>query len=252
MPAQPERQDFAVRLTLPDFSSWWMILLLSCAAILLIVSFTLIDSSSSGKEDLERIQNFVKELKESTAPSQFEGDLWRKRYFDNLEKVSESSRKEEILVYLSEDFKIVKNNYIATRDPQSRMLAQRLGNFLVSVYSLDLSDYKVDCIDADCGNTSYSDSEQTLIDLVEQIKFKNGKSKQEILKNLEAANLSEDPRVKWQYRDNSFRIILSEIKEQKNEDPKVRECSQKIIDLIKTEHPDYFQDFEKLGLYKID
>ena len=69
---------------------------------------------------------------------------------------------------------------------------------------------------------------------------------------MEAANAVEDQNTKWHYYDSVFRIVQMEIKDLKNEDVRLKELGQKILEFIKVKYPEQYSQLKENGYYTLD
>lgn len=228
----------------------FVFLLAVVSVFLLVISLFLSEKQDISKPQTTVISAFVENFKNETSQVEFSGSLWKKRFFENMDSVVVEKDTNKQFELLSTNFRILADIYVSTHDPQVRKIAEELRNFLktnfLSLYREE--DFIIQCLDGVCAEVAYSQEEEKIINLAQTAPFGDPKSRDDLLRNIETAALSADPQVKWQSYDSAFRIVTAE----NSSDPKFKELPGVILELIKTKFPEIYNDFEKIGFYKLD
>lgn len=173
---------------------------------------------------------------------------------ENLDTATKEEDPQKQFEALSTNFSILLGMYSTSHDPKVREMAEDLRDFIRSYFPNRYNEeqFSVKCLDGFCGKIAYSTQEDEIISLANEITFKDQRTKDDFMRNLEAANLTSNEEGKWRYYDSAFRIVQAEIKEAKNSDSRLRDLAEKIEGLIKASNPEVYEHNSGIGLYNIE
>ena len=230
------------------------IVLLSVVSIIILTAFFFITSQNlSQKTQSPQYFSFLNQLRQEAGTLQFPSSFVKNRYLENIKAASGESDSEKQLAALSYNFNILSSMYSSTHDPAIREKAQKLGDFVKSAFpNTNEAQFNVSCLDSSCGNLVYAPEEEEILALASEATFKDPKTKEDFFRNMEAANAVEDQNTKWHYYDSVFRIVQMEIKDLKNEDVRLKELGQKILEFIKVKYPEQYSQLKENGYYTLD
>ena len=179
---------------------------------------------------------------------QFPSSHLKNRYMENLDAASKEKDSQKQLEALSGNFDILSGIYSATHDSQIREKAQKLGDFIGGVFPNSQGKFTVPCLDGTCGKLAYLPEEQEILALANEATFKDPLSKEDFFRNIEAAGVTEDQKVKSQYLDAAFRIVSDEgFGNEAN-----KKLGAKLVEQIKVVNPQVYAEVDGLGLYKVE
>lgn len=203
------------------------------AAVLFVLS------SQKQKAQLKR-QEFFQNLSAEVQTFPSIGYHWQKRFDENITKATTEQNPDKQLDILKVNFDILNSGYIASHDPKIRQTAEKLKDFLKTNYPKQYKEelFTIQCLDTTCGNLVYPPEIQEVLKLIPKVKFKDPKTGESIIRQIEAANFMQNKIEQWSYYTGALGLSYSEYKYQKNNDPTLKQVIQNLANFLEINYPD--------------